>query len=168
MTSGQNAEPPLNWHKPSQLDRRLPIFFIYFVVGPPVGGLLFTAFFTISMLHGFVFGEVAEAGDAFFRFLGGLFVMVPLAVIFSYFFGGVQAAVTGLFISGFAPRNGRFGYLTAFVAAIGPSLAGAFLIARESIFFGTWLAAIGTLASLMVRYIFRRRFSPSGGTQNET
>jgi hypothetical protein len=93
-------------------------------------------------------------------------MLAPFAALYSYFFGGLQAAATGMAL-GLSSRGGRFTYVAAFVSAAVVSLiAGATMMATmdlqssDAAWVPWLLAVLGVLASLSLRVLFRRVFSP--------
>ncbi|MFC2952843.1 hypothetical protein ACFOOP_12970 [Marinicaulis aureus] len=138
-------------------------FFIYLIAGPPIGALVFmaflcamaieAAFITPSLTSPSVPSEAAILGT-----FVSLIAFTPVALMFSYFFGGLQAAATGLLLIFLSDRQGKFSYGAAMLAALPSSLAALFIIGRDSIGFGVVVALIGMLSSLILRLIFRKRF----------
>ena len=136
------------------------VFFIYMIAGPPIGGALF--------LLGFMgYGIFAETGPTFLskfdetavlRFFATLPMIFGFTLLFGYFLGGLQAAGAGLILTLMSDKNGRFGYGLAFLAAIVPSLLGAWLWMGDAPGFAAILFSLGLAASLVLRFLFRKRF----------
>lgn len=140
------------------------IIMIYALVGPPFGGMIVFLMFLISASFGETWRENLHDD-----FSGTIFSLIGAAIgfpVMGYPFGGVQALLTGLLIKTVASSGGRFGYLTAFLA---PAFVGAAVtvlltylyydgvgFAPISVFIAVGL--IGIVASLIVRFLFRRRF----------
>lgn len=142
--------------------KRGNIILFYIFVGPPVGGMLvFLYLFVFSLLSGAAdfwtdsfFKEPLEALSTF----AGNFILVTLL---SYVFGGVQALATGLLISTISGPEGNFSYV---VALIIPAIVGATVMLalaeayQMPLGIGAFLGAIGVGASILIRFLFRRRF----------
>ncbi|MAW80725.1 MAG: hypothetical protein CMI63_10840 [Parvularcula sp.] len=137
------------------------IIMIYAIVGPPIGGVITHGIYWFSSFldSGILQGSLLEIA---FTLIGTL----PAFMLLSYPFGGVQALLTGLLIKTIAGKEGRFGYLTAFLAAALVGIGVAVLLALgyvPSVGFApigalTILGMIGVGASLIIRYFFRNRF----------
>ena len=140
--------------------RRFIVFFIYLLLGPPLGALVFyLGLIGYSFIEsgfgnpsdGMSVAAVAEFVVAFFSFLW-------VIVFFSYFAGGLQAAGTGLILAVVSKDGGRFGYNLAFLAALVPSFLGAVLFAGDTPGFAVAMFVTGIVASLLLRLLFRERF----------
>ncbi|MCA8887488.1 MAG: hypothetical protein KDA46_01580 [Parvularculaceae bacterium] len=157
--------------------RKLSIIAIYTFLGPPVGGAL-TA---ISMFFLEAFdasnGSLAVFATKALQSLPGMVFIIPSAAIYGYFFGGVQAFITGVGIAYAANGRGGFGYLTAILVPLVVGVVAGVLIATDFRLDFTFrfdftrlssseyvsaavLAVIGVGASLVLRFLFRRRFAP--------
>ncbi|MEO1136379.1 MAG: hypothetical protein AAFW68_07190 [Pseudomonadota bacterium] len=139
-------------------DRRLPIFFIYLIFGPPIGGVIFAIGWFGALFISQISSTTIVPAEALWTHAQAFPLFLLLSIVFSYLFGGVQAILTGLFISAFAKRNGKFGYRMALLASFSGSLLGGLLFARDSLTFLALLTAIGVLASILIRFVFRNRF----------
>ncbi|WDI30799.1 hypothetical protein PUV54_12630 [Hyphococcus flavus] len=148
-------------------NRRVTIFLIFLVFGPPIGGLI--------AIHGFLLYMILQTGlsEVFpefkFQTLLGL-VLWPIWAfmlsLYGYIFGGIQAGVTGCILAIIADRNGRFSYQIAVMATLPSSLLAAIhfgLRGNGELFFAAILAGVSVAASLIVRFLFRKRFQPVRG-----
>ncbi len=149
------------------------IVFIYLIFGPPIGGLA-------TILGFFTFAVFAEGNGAFFEsFAGediGDLLMMPvwmfLMSLWGYVFGGAQAAMTGLILAVASDREGRFGYDRTIIATFPPSLiagivisGGAFpALGNENGLVIFILTLTGVVASIAVRFLFRKRFGATAVT----
>lgn len=163
MTSVYGAEvSPSNESVREARAPRAMIFFIYLIFGPPVGGIAFVAgfmgydFITQFVASEWIVKEQDITGVAQIVALSPLYILV--VIFFSYFFGGLQAAATGLIITLLSKRNGTFGYVLAFIAPLVPSMLGAWMF-RSAPGFASLLATTGVFASLAIRFLFRKRFA---------
>ncbi|PQA85599.1 hypothetical protein CW354_21930 [Marinicaulis flavus] len=142
-----------------KIGRRFAIFCVYLVLGPPVGGLFLIAGALLtagaSVFTGNGDGISSGSGwDTIF----GVFALTPLVLMFSYLFGGLQAAATGLFLAVFSGKEGRFGYILAVLAPVPPGLVALFVMGRDGLSGGLALGLLGILASVTLRFVFRKSF----------
>ncbi|WP_428409629.1 hypothetical protein [Hyphococcus sp.] len=144
--------------------RKVATILIYLLLGPPVGGMIFAAFFSVSNVYNFLTGSSANQEDL----VSGTVGLFVLAMPFSYMFGGLQAAMTGVIIAICTRNEGRFGYGLAFLASLVSSLVGAVIFGRDAVGFGVILVVVGVLSSLVLRFLFRKVFREDISAQNET
>lgn len=135
------------------------VFFIYLLLGPPLGALVFyLGLIGYSVIdNGFGNSSGWAVADAV-EFVVAFFSLLWVITLFSYFFGGLQAAGTGLILAILSRDGGRFGYGLAFMAALVPSFLGAALLAGDAPGFAVALFATGLVASFLLRFLFRKRF----------
>ena len=146
--------------------RQAPIILVYGFLGPPIGAVLFL--FGAAFMGFINEGKAGELDTSFvmrlFSFMGTYFIFLAFAAPLSYLFGFVQALFTGLCLAELHARNGRAGYLSAFII---PLVFG--LIAYAILLF--WIQSgngfalsvviIGVLSSLILRFAFRGLFAKS-------
>ena len=143
---------------------RLAIFAIYLAFGPPMGAIIFVVTIVAAGLIGRLF-EIATgqpAGSSQLTDIINLlffFSAMPIIIMLSYLFGGLQAAVTGIIIAVSSGKGRKFGYGLAFLAPVIPSAAALFVLGRGETGLGWFLGVIGVTASLAIRYLFRARFA---------
>lgn len=141
---------------------RLMIFFIYLIFGPPTGGLLFLlSLMAYGLIEPGPAYDPAPSESSIIDFLWGIPMFVGFVAVFGYFFGGLQAAGTGLLLTFMSKEDGRFGYGLAFLAALVPSFLGAVLFGLDAPGFAVSLFVTGVAASLVLRVLFRKRFRRS-------
>lgn len=139
---------------------------IYGLFGPPVGGLIAYIILLVYAARGEYWW--ADFRENTLEVLASLSTGLIAFPLYGYLFGGVQALLTGLIVKTFADTDGRFGYMTAFVAAtLVGVVVGLFLttgyffsIGYAPVIAFVVLAVIGITASLIVRFLFRKRFRP--------
>lgn len=110
--------------------------------------------------------EVSDASNV--KTVLNVLAITPLVMLFSYVFGGLQAAATGAIIVLFARKDGGFGYSLAIIASIVPSIIGAAIFAQGSIGIGLFLVVVGVLASFVLRFTLRKSFEKTVSAQNDT
>lgn len=162
MTGIEIDNPALEHAERKNAGNRLFVPLIYLIVGPPIGGVYVTAFYT-------GFGMFAALGDPEgFGSVSSISLAavsaLPWVMAMSYFFGGVQALSTGVLIALFAEPDSRFSYGTAiFTAAVVSVIVGAIMTIAWTADF-LWLAVIlgiiSILSSLTLRLLFRGMFAP--------
>lgn len=142
------------------------IVLIYGLFGPPIGGLIVYVYYLIDS---FFLSRMPNFVDRHYDFVDAIFSIAAGFIAFpllGYAFGGVQALLTGLLIKTLAGPEGKFGYLTVLLAAtvVGASV-GALLVSGYVTAIGfapitivIVLGVIGIAASIIVRFLFRRRF----------
>ena len=151
--------------RPGSVGRRLLVFIIYLVFGPPIGGFLVINGFVISMGVNMGGAELISKLNvqSFFDVLMWPFWSMVLS-LFGYLFGGIQAAITGLVLVLMSDERGHFSYRTAIIATLPSSLLTAIFLATEGDsqwLFIAILALVSIAASVLVRYFFRKRFEPA-------
>ena len=167
MTQNEtNKADPQKVVRPYSENRRGMIIGLYLLVGPPIGAAIIVALLWVAMFLSFVDGgQINIDGADLSNGLGVLAVVSVLAAPVSYFFGGIQALVTGIIIACFSDKDGKFGYGLALLAPVAPCVAAAFVldVERGEPNWGAFFGVVGVLASLIVRLLFRQRFSKSAG-----
>ncbi len=142
---------------------RSSIILIYAFLGPPVGSLLFLlGVFLFSLQDEINYGVLADPSVlGVLKGIGAFLLFFIFTIPFSYMFGFVQALLTGVVLSGLHNKNGKAGYLAAFLTPLGIS-AGAYAVFGFGFEFGQGfaaaIAAIGVLTSLILRFLFRGAF----------
>lgn len=144
--------------------RRLPIIFIYALLGPPVGAIVFlsgallAAAYQSLKLNGW---EGVSLSDAL-QSLAVVPVVLLYAIPFSYLFGFVQALLTGVALAELRARTGKARYLEAVLVPLVIG-AGAYAVMAAGLYpvydFAAAIVAIGIAASLVLRFLFRRAFA---------
>lgn len=149
--------------------RTAMVFFIYLIFGPPIGGLAtILAFLVLPGILAGNFGLLGDASGEGFVQLVFLPVWVVMLSLWGYVFGGVQAAMTGLILAACSDLDGRFGYDRAIFATLPPSVFAGIFIGKDYVddygaghgFLTLVLTLASIVASLALRYLFRKRFSP--------
>lgn len=130
----------------------LAIIIVFTLFGPPIG--------TAILFIGLSAWELTATMD-----LEGLkiFALLPVGILFGYFFGGLQALACGILLAVYARSIGRFSYFAALVVSLFVGgIAMVVLSASDSGLAGlvAILLAIGILSALLIRLLFARRFSP--------
>ena len=136
------------------------IAIIYTVFGPAVGGILTSFAFVADFQYRFPIKVLFESPIAM---LFDIFEFVASAVIAGYFFGGFQAAACGILLMTMSDRNARFSYIQAGLAPILVAIISAALIVfifDAGIDAALFLVAAGPPTSLILRFLFRKRFAP--------
>ena len=155
-----NAAP---MSKGSRLPIMLMIILTYGIFGPPVGAFWFWfGLLPIGIINDLQSGKFDILRYIeFMRSMAGGFVF---SIPFSYVFGFIQAFLTGAFLGGLYVAAGKVGYLAAIIA---PVIIGfivyAFMVfgeGSESVFW-IWVACVGVLSSLTLRFLFRWLFAKS-------
>ncbi len=151
----------------ANFQRKAMVFFIYLIFGPPIGGL--ATILTFLILSAVLAGDLGLLGDASGEGFIQLFflpIWVVMLSLWGYVLGGVQAAMTGLILAACSDLDGRFGYDRAILATLPPSIFAGILIGKDYVndydaghgFLTLVLAVASIVASLVLRYIFRKRF----------
>lgn len=139
--------------------RKAAIFVVYFLLGPPIGGLfLVAAVIAIGVADAITDGNLFHQTAGWGEIVGPFIFLTVIVMVWSYVVGGFQAAATGLIIAVYAHKDGRFGYPMAFIAPLAPSIVGALIFARDSLGFAVMLVFLGVASSLMLRFLFRGMF----------
>ncbi|NOX84135.1 MAG: hypothetical protein GXP06_14355 [Alphaproteobacteria bacterium] len=145
------------------------IILIYTLAGPPIGGIIamLSIYVYLAIETGFQswLDNVRAEPIQIFLSLSRAFITVAF---YGYIFGGIQALLTGIYISLNSGNDGKFGYGLAITASVFVALAvtavlTAFYQIRSGYAFlvaPIILGAIGIAASVIVRFLFRKRFSP--------
>ncbi len=154
---------------PTSKGRRPRIILIYVLAGPPIGGIIamLAIYMYLAIETGFQpwLDNVRAEPIQTILSLPMTFIIVAL---YGYIFGGIQALLTGIYISLNSGKNGKFGYklaitASAFVALVVTAVLTAFYQIRTGyavLAVPIILGAIGIAASVLVRFFFRKRFSP--------
>lgn len=142
-----------------EMGHRLKVFGVYLVLGPPIGGIITFIPGCAYALAFAIINPSAVHAEHFGSALLALPTVFLLSLMSSYLFGGLQAAVAGAALA-VVSRGGRFSYMKAFIAAVIASSVVAFLIADGELWVAAALVAIGTIASVVLRYLFRGSFAP--------
>lgn len=152
--------------------RMAPIIAIYTGLGPPIGGVLTSlSLFAVAMFEaggGSLTGFSTRALESVL----GLIVLIPISALYGYYLGGIQAFLTGAIIAFASRSKGGFGYVTAFLAPLAVGVVAGVLMVTDfrldftrvvpgEYMMAAILAAIGVVASLILRFLFRRRFAPA-------
>lgn len=166
MSAIESGEPMAELAEARELKaRKLMIFFFYLLAGPPAGATLFVAgvlAYGIGLQlsgAGVGIGYYGSGETGMLQIIATIPMFWILASVLSYIFGGLQAAGTGLLLTFMSSENGRFGYGLAIFAALVPSLLGAVMFGRDAPGYFAVLFAIGVASSLLLRFLFRKRFS---------
>jgi len=152
---------------PSRKSRRPRIILIYTLVGPPVGGILtlLAIFISSAITSGLEIWLGNVRTEPVLTILSVPMMFVGFA-LFGYIFGGIQAFLTGAYISLVAGKDGKFGYLTATACAV---LVGALTSGVLAVFYWVgvgfvpavelaYLAFVGVISSIIVRWMKRHSF----------
>lgn len=133
------------------VSRLTAVFLIYFLAGPPTGGLIYGVLAAIFIL-------AARAQD-----IGTVLWIVALAVPFSYLAGWVEALVTGIVAALFAWRHGELPpSWVPFVAAVAAALPNAVTAAEDVLVLAMFLIAAGGAAVICHR-LTERLAGPESG-----
>jgi len=149
--------------------RKAQIFFIYLLAGPPIGALiLIVAGGLVSILLSSVTHPLSgNYGMSIPEVVTYYFFATPMAMLFSYIFGGLQAAGTGLFLTFLSTEKGKFNYSAALLAPLPPSGIAFVVTGHTMAGFGVLLCILSVLSSLMLRFLFRKRFELTGSVQDD-
>ncbi len=153
----------------NQKVKRPRVIVLYSIFGPPIGGLIvYLIFLAYTARNEYFLADFRENTlEVLTSLLGGL-ISFPLL---AYLFGGVQALLTGALIKRLSDSDGRFGYLTAFFAAMWVGVCMSFVLSAAYFFSIGYipvsaivaLGVLGIVASLIVRFLFRKSFRQTGG-----
>jgi len=139
---------------------RESIAVIYSLAGPPIGGFLTS----IAEIADFRYGPtLKQLIDSPFTTMSDLMQLIFSLTFGGYIFGGFQAAACGLLLMTMSDHQARFSYLQASVASVVVAVSAAailvFLFGLDlvSAFF---VVAAGPPTSLILRFLFRKRFAP--------
>ncbi len=158
-----NENPPL---------RTVPVIAIYTGLGPPIGGVLASLLlFAVAMFEA-AGGSLTGFSTSALESVLGLIVFIPISALYGYYLGGIQAFLTGAIIAFASRSKGGFGYVTAFLAPLAVGVVAGVLIVTDfrldftrvvpgEYMMAAILAAIGVVASLILRLLFRRLFAPA-------
>ncbi len=159
MTDAQTPTEAAEAPRETSTGRRLTIFGVYLVLGPPVGGLLLIGAVLLSMSSSLFAGHGESlSGGTPLETVFGVFALTPFVIMFSYLFGGLQAAATGLILAVFSGKEGRFGYGLALLAPVPPGLAALLVMERNDWSGALALGLLGMAASFTLRFLFRKSF----------
>jgi hypothetical protein len=155
---------------PTHKGKRPRIILIYALAGPPIGGIvaILSIYMYTAITSGFEIWLDNVRAEPIQTLLSLLMTLVAVA-FYGYILGGIQALLTGSFISLFAGKDGKFGYGLAIIAPafVALGVGGAWMVFYQirvgfTPFFEPpiMLGAIGVAASVTVRFLFRKQFSP--------
>ncbi len=141
--------------KQNDLPRSSPLHVFVFVVvfGPPFGAVALFLVLAIEAILKDMSGGVA-----------GVVGFLVFMVMFSYFFGGLQAILAGFVLAIISRPDGTFTYGQAmFVATAIGSAVGIFLLDGKDfpVEFALVLIGNGIFAALAIRALFAKRFRPN-------
>jgi len=123
--------------------------------GPPIGGFYLALGIVVGMA---VTGEFEPPTYGSEVDLLSVFYVFPLCIAFSYVLGGLQALISGFFLTAFTERANRIGYLATAGATLPASLAARLIFPTE---LALILGVISIAAALTVRYLCREIFTPA-------
>lgn len=139
------------------------IVLIYTLLGPAIGGML-----TISVLiamtaamYGFESG--ASISETPLQMLLSLPMTLLLGALFGFYVGGAQAFVCALLLAAVSDLNGRFSYAWAATASMIVAFLSAvffYVAIDDNLGNAAFMVAAGPPTSLMLRFLFRKRFAP--------
>lgn len=139
------------------------IFLLYIILGPAIGGML-----TISVLIAMTSATTGlESGYDNFNVPLQMLLSLPmtllLGALFGYFVGGAQAVMCALLLAAISDQDGRFSYAqVAFASMIVACLSAVFIYVASDGNLGAamFMVAAGPPTSLILRFLFRKRFAP--------
>jgi hypothetical protein len=146
------------------------VFLAAFVLGPPIGGVVFMAL--LQGVPWFAAGFAAPAPE-----VGNLLKSLPLLVPLSYFIGGMAAGLAGLALAAYFAWGGRITVWACLVAAlIYPALlaVSGVLAARGSpqtippVLLNAAMIAIASVSAALVCYVLLRNTKLVRGSGNGT
>ena len=146
------------------------VFLAAFVLGPPIGGVVFMAL--LQVVPWFAAGFSAPAPE-----VGNLLKSLPLLVPLSYFIGGMAAGLAGLALAAYFAWGGRITVWACLVAAlIYPALlaVSGVLAARGSpqtippVLLNAAMIAIASVSAALVCYVLLRNTKLVRGSGDRT
>jgi hypothetical protein len=143
--------------------RKAMIVLIYTAIGPALGGLLMvSALYAVSALESGV-----ETGPTIAQSPLQYLIYLPLVgltgALFGFYFGGVQAFACGVLLAAMSDLNGKFSYVQAAIAAVLVAFLSAALVFVASdggLSAAAFMVVAGPPTSLLLRFLFRKRFAP--------